>query len=378
MKAPSVLLVCSGLDHAQRGFETFARECFEALRHRDGLEIALVKGSGARVPGESVVPTLTRDARLARALAARRGVEPFIVEHVAFATALIPLLAARRPDVVFFSEWHVGRVLAAWRRLSRQRFALVLSNGALAPGGYRDLDVVQQLVPGAIEWTVERGEPARGQTLLPLGFAVEPGFEPPTPHERAALRTRLRLPGDRMVVISAGAIVSQKRIDYLIEEIAAMPEPRPYLLLAGAQQRETPALRALADARLGADGYQIRTVPGREMAGLYRASDAFVLASLWESFGRVLVEALAHGLPCLAHDYPVMRWVLGDQGQTADLRERGAVAAWLGSLSADGDAGAARHRAAYERFSWDRLAPAYVDMLRGAAGRASERRNARA
>ena len=28
---PRVTLVCSGLDHARRGYESFARECFDAL-----------------------------------------------------------------------------------------------------------------------------------------------------------------------------------------------------------------------------------------------------------------------------------------------------------------------------------------------------------
>jgi glycosyltransferase involved in cell wall biosynthesis len=91
------------------------------------------------------------------------------------------------------------------------------------------------------------------------------------------------------------------------------------------------------------------------------------------------VEAQSHGLPCLAHDYPVMSWVLGDEGDTADLQEPGRLAAWLAGLTdADlsDDARRRRHRSAYERFSWTTLADRYVEMLRAAAqerpvGRAS-------
>jgi glycosyltransferase involved in cell wall biosynthesis len=106
------------------------------------------------------------------------------------------------------------------------------------------------------------------------------------------------------------------------------------------------------------------------MADHYRAADAFVLASLWESFGRVLVEAQSHGLPCLAHDYPVMRWVLGDEGDTADLTQPGAVARWLADPEAcdpSEERARARHEAAYRRFSWDILAARYAEMLRGVA-----------
>lgn len=365
-----MLLACPGLDHAHRGFETFARECFEALRDRPDLSIELVKGSGFPAPAEMVVRTVTRRTRAARALARSLSVEPFIVEHVTFAQALVPLLVRRQPNVVYFSEWHVGRVLAAWRRVSRQRFALVFCNGALAPSGYGHLDRVQQLVPGAIEYTLARGEPPDRQQLLPLGVAMEHSLAPLADGERATLRERLRLPADRQIVLSAGAINRQKRIDYLIDEVASMPAPRPYLLLAGQQEADTPAIRRAALERLGPDGHDIRTVPPQAMPDHYRASDSFVLASLWESFGRVLVEAQSHGLPCLGHSYPVIDWVLGGEGDTADLSEPGAVAGWLRGLVAaefSFDARRRRHRSAYARFSWDVLTDRYVAMLRQVA-----------
>src|SRR5213079_648367 len=81
---PTVMLACPGLDHAHRGFETFARECFEALRDRDDLRIELVKGTGARRRGEVAIPTVTRNALLARLVARRWSIEPFIVEHLVF------------------------------------------------------------------------------------------------------------------------------------------------------------------------------------------------------------------------------------------------------------------------------------------------------
>lgn len=365
-----MILACPGLDHAHRGFETFARECFEALRNHPDLRIELVKGTGARAPGETAIPTVTRSTFAARVLGRALSREPFVVEHLTFALALLPILARRRPKVVYFSEWHVGRVLATWRRVSRQRFALVFCNGALAPGDYGHLDRVQQLVPGAIEYTVERGERSAGQELLPLAVAMEPSPTPLDVTERATLRERLGLPPDRQIVLSAGAINLQKRMDYLVEEIAALPQPRPFLLLAGQEEADTPAIRSLASERLGAGGQDIRTVSPDLMADLYRASDVFVLGSLWESFGRVLVEAQSHGLPCLAHDYPVMSWVVGAEGHTADLRERGSVTAWLAGLDADDfseDRRRRRHQSAYERFSWDVLAPRYVALFLDAA-----------
>ena len=364
-----MLLVCSGLDHAQRGFESFARECFDALHGEPALDLTLIKGSGDSGAGERSIPTLTREALLARALARAWGREPFRVEQVSFGVSLIPLIARRRPDVVYFSEWHTGLVLAAFRRLSHRPLRLVLCNGTMAMEGFEHLDVVQQLTPAGLESALAGGDRPERHVLLPLGFAIERSFEPVDDEARSALRTRLGVPLERPVILSVAALNRyHKRLDYLIEEVARLPEPRPFLLLAGQPEAETPEIRALAAERLGADGYEIRTVPHRQVSDLYRASDVFVLASLGEGLPRALIEALGSGLPCLAHDYPVARYATGAYGDLADLSQAGNLTALLTGVlerGPDPDAARGRHRFAYETFSWERLCPQYVRLLQG-------------
>jgi 1,2-diacylglycerol 3-alpha-glucosyltransferase len=364
-----VLLVCSGLEHAHRGFESFARECFDALRGEPELDLALVKGSGPDAPGERSIPTLSRETGLAKAFGRLWGKEPFRVEQVAFGAALLPLIARRRPEAIYFSEWHTGVVLAAHRRLSRQRFRLILCNGTMAVDGFDHLDRVQQLTPIALEDAVSRGDAPARHLLLPLGFDLAPELTPCSPQERIALRQRLGLPRDRPIVLSAAALNRHhKRMDYLIDEVARLQAPRPFLLLAGQPEAETEGLRALAAERLGPDGYTVRTVPYAEVMDLYRASDVFVLASLGEGLPRALIEALGAGLPCLAHDYPVARFALGSHGELGDFSVAGGLAALLADrASRDGRTQPARerHRHAYENFSWDRLRPRYVELLRG-------------
>jgi glycosyltransferase involved in cell wall biosynthesis len=366
MSATRVLLVCSGLEHAHRGFESFARECFEALRDEAELDLFLVKGSGPIRPGERSVPTLTREARLARTLARAWGREPFRVEQIGFGASLLPLISRRRPDVVYFSEWHTGLVLGAYRRVARQRFRLVLCNGTMAVDGFGHLDRVQQLTPAALEAALIRGDDPARHILLPLGFALSPALTPIDPDERAGLRARLRLPADRQVILSVAALNRRhKRLDYLIEEVARLPHPRPFLLLAGQEEAETEGIRALAAERLGHGEHSIRTVPQREVADLYRASDVFVLASLGEGLPRALIEALGWGLPCLAHDYAVARFALGTHGELADLSVPGALAGLLAQVvgrRSHEEAGR-RHHFAYENFSWDRLRSRYVQLL---------------
>lgn len=374
MRPVSVLLACSGLEHAQRGFESFARECFETLRDDPRLDLRLVKGSGPDGNRERSVTSLKRDARLARALGRfwhGRGLE---VEQAAFAFSLQPELLRRRPDVIYLSEWYTGVALNLLRRLNRQSYALVLSNGSMAAEGFEPFDRVHQHTAPALEYVLARGADPAKHILLPVAFKIPESPALPTPDERMALRARLDLPANRKIVISVAALNrSHKRLDYVITEIARLPEPRPFLLLVGQAEPETEGLRALARELLGADGHSMRTVPRSEVDLLLRASDFFVLGSLAEGLPRGLVEAMAQGLPCLAHDYSVAHYALGGHGLLADFTQPGALAGLLeahAELADDPASARARHRFVYESFSWDRLAPRYVDLLCGAVGRA--------
>jgi hypothetical protein len=91
-----VLLACSGLEHAHRGYESFARECFETLRDDPRLDLWLVKGSGADGDRERSVPSLKRDDALVRVLVRVRG-DALKVEQFAFGSASSPRSCAAAP-----------------------------------------------------------------------------------------------------------------------------------------------------------------------------------------------------------------------------------------------------------------------------------------
>jgi glycosyltransferase involved in cell wall biosynthesis len=128
---------------------------------------------------------------------------------------------------------------------------------------------------------------------------------------------------------------------------------------------------AHAEHVLGREGYAARTVAPSEVRDWYRAADVFALTSTTEGFGLVLLEAMAEGLPCIAHDYPTTRFVLGDEGHLADVLAPGAVTAPLSRL--DGrelDEEPRRRRRAWvsDNFSWQALRPRYAELLQRAAG----------
>jgi glycosyltransferase involved in cell wall biosynthesis len=211
--------------------------------------------------------------------------------------------------------------------------------------------------------------------MVPYGINVPNGAPGCDCSERDALRRKLHLPIDRNIVLSVGWIAAQhKRMDYVVNEVAALrsavggqkSELNPYLVLLGAMDKQSDEIISLARERLGEDGFTVRTVPYEEVKDYYQASDVFALASLQEGFGRVFLEALIHGLPVIAHDHPVMRFVLGGEGTLANLSKPGELAKHLEmALGEPGsvEIAARRRESVRSRFSWSVLAQQYRDMF---------------
>jgi 1,2-diacylglycerol 3-alpha-glucosyltransferase len=367
-----VFLVCPGLGHVIRGYETFTRECFEALRHDPNLDLVLYKGAGPASDGDRTAFCLKRNGALAKALgmAFRDG---YYWEQTSFGLSLIPAVVRHKPDVVYFSDGVVGNILWRWRRLTGARFKLLLSNGGpLGPPDFPRWDHVHQVSSVFYEESAQAGRPSETQTLLPYGFNVATTFTPPTIEEKVRIRRELCLPVDRPVILSVGAFnASHKRMDYLIREVAALPAPRPYVIVLGQRDAESPAMEALAREMLGIDGFECRTVAFGEVPQYHRSADVFVLASRKEGFSRAMGEASLAGLRCIAADRGHARFALGDVGTYGDFEIAGTLTRLLSQALARPDDPAEairRHAVQFERLSWDRLAAKYVDMIVRCAG----------
>jgi glycosyltransferase involved in cell wall biosynthesis len=161
-------------------------------------------------------------------------------------------------------------------------------------------------------------------------------------------------------------------MDYTIREIASLPNPRPYLILLGAMEEDSPEIIDEGYRLLSSSGFCARSVEKEEVYDYYRAADIFALASLDEGFGLVYVEAMAHGLPCIVHDYETSQHVVGGLGIYGDLTRKGEMANLIGAIEEHelSEAQAKRrHSSVYERLSWDRLSAEYVEMFERCAGR---------
>lgn len=382
-----VFMPCSGLGHVKRGFESSMQECFDALLQEDSLDVTLFKGGGNSVDKEITLWSLPRKSWMALQLGkifgvlAGKGKEPgkeisndvkkanlgYFVEQLSFCLSFIPYVSRNKPDVIYFRDVNLGSILWYWRNLTKQPYKLLFANGAPIPPPFPRWDHVQQLVPANLQLAVKAGVPLEQQSLVPNGFFIPPHLQLLCVSEREALRRRLKLPEKQPLLLSVAAInKSHKRMDYVIREVASIPEPRPYLLLLGQQDLESSEILQLGNQLLGTAHFQIRTVAQNEVADYYKIADAFVLASLSEGFGRVLVEAMSYGLPCLAHDYEIAHFVVGEEGYFSNFEVTGSLASLIPQAMAEGyeiSKRHLRHRSVYDRFSWEKLRPRYVEMI---------------
>jgi glycosyltransferase involved in cell wall biosynthesis len=114
-------------------------------------------------------------------------------------------------------------------------------------------------------------------------------------HYRDSMRERLSggCPTERLLLY-VGRLSSEKRLGDLRAVLEAIPGTRLALVGDGPQRAELEACFAGLPVHFA--GY----LQGDDLAAAYASADAFVFPSSLESFGLVLLEAMASGLPVIA------------------------------------------------------------------------------
>ena len=326
----------------------------EAPSHAPG-DISHVAGN--RVPGAFNYRLPLNPVRWSRAIDA---LEPDLIEigdafHPAWAAAHV----ANRRGIPLIAFYHSNFPQLAGRRLGRG---------------------VQKFIEWYVKLTYERCEqvlaPSRYMceylhsigvtraTCQPLGVDVDT-FNPQ--RRTRDLAAEFNLPGDTRMLVFAGRFSREKNIPVLVEALRRLGSPYHLLLIGGDQT--------------GREGNVTRIPYCRDnqvLASYIASADAFVHAGTHETFGLVVLEAMACGRPVVAMRAGALPELVDDTaGNLAEPHDDPSIAAAnLADAIAtvydrDLDAlGAAARRHVVANYSWSRA-------LQGLMGRYQMAVNAR-
>lgn len=357
----NVFIVCTGLGHINRGYESFTRECFDALKEATDFKIYLIKGGGKSIGSEIALPNLPRRKKTVQLLAKILPTDAYTIEQATFCISMLPLIITKKPAVIYYSDFTLGTYLWHLRKYLKFKYKLLFSNGAPNGPPFKTEDHVQQLLPVYLEQAIKQGAPAEMQTLLPYGFDIDIEERIGSINKKESIRKRLGFSPEQKIILSVGAINKHhKRMDYLIKEVAKL-KGNYYLIILGQFEAETIGLIEIANRSLPGR-FTITNVPYQDVKDYYIAADYFVLASLNEGFGRVLIEALSYGLPCIVHDYVNAKEVLGKYGNYVDMKEEGELTKYFNTKNTIINQ-ESLVQAAHNLYSWDILKDRYLQMI---------------
>jgi glycosyltransferase involved in cell wall biosynthesis len=279
--------------------------------------------------------------------------------HLHFYPHLARRLRSFAPDVVHIDEepynvatahalWLASRAGArtlwfSWQNLNRdyplpfrliERYSLLNADYAIAGS------------EGAAE--VWRRKAYRGPLAVIPQFGVDPSIFAPSGSSPLNEKSDHRDPANGYIIGYVGRLVSEKGVDVLLDAVAELRDlernqavetgPRPWRLRILGEGGEKEKLKAQARRlELSNNVTFADWLPSLRMPAFYRRLDVLVLPSRsrpnWvEQFGRVLIEAMACGVPVIGSDCGEIPYVIGDAGLIFPEGDASALAAHLARL----------------------------------------------
>ena len=283
------------------------------------------------------------------------ALEPDLIEvGDVFHPAWCAMRSARRRDIPLLAFFHSNFPRLAGRRLGR---VVEHGLGSYLRRVYERVDLV--LAPSRLMCDYLAGLGVHRTALQPLGVDTEI-FSPQ--RRTANLRRQLGLADDTRLLVYAGRFSGEKNIEVLYGALALLGE-RYHLLMIGGEQPGRPAPNITVQA------YRRDSI---ELAETIASCDALVHAGCSETFGLVIIEALACGIPVVgANAGAVPEHVDETVGMLAPPNDTPGMAAAIAALyerdlPALGRAARAR---ALQRYTWSRALQLLLGHYTAVSGR---------
>jgi len=231
----------------------------------------------------------------------------------------------------------------------------IIIRGASGPGWderwnlYLKPDLFVATTPETAAWA-KRTCPWTTVEMLPLAVDVE----------KFSHAKSCKLDLEHPFVLCNAAADSYKRVDFAIKAVAKLPKGSLIHLGEGPQKQE---IIKLGSELLGKKRFLSTSVPYDEVPQYYKAADVVVFPSKQqESFGMVLLEAMAAGKMVVATDTSKTRWILGPAGIFVDPENIEEFSKGIEkALKVKADSKEIQNH--FEKFTWDTVANEYENLF---------------
>jgi len=197
--------------------------------------------------------------------------------------------------VVLTTEHSIGETHIERRKMTRGVQALYLTSEKFSDATIAVSDIVKDRL---VRWGVRPGK----VTVIPNGVDTgELGFDSAA---RGRVRAQFGIAPDTYVIGALGRLDPNKRVDLTMEAAAPMLGERCKILVIG--RGEDQARLEAAAQRLGVTEHVIFGGYQSDTTAMLAAFDLYVAASVQETFGLSVLEALASGLPVLYTTCPAL------------------------------------------------------------------------
>ena len=359
---------------------------FDRVAARDDIELTVVYAARSVVGRDWQVP-IHHEARFLRGL--RLPGAARVVRHdYPITPGIVSALRNSRPDVVVVSGWSTfaSQVALAWCRVHRIPYVLLVEShdrgsragwrravkDAVVPRLVRRASGVLAVGSLARESMLARG--ARPDRVGIFANTIDVGAFAQRAAELASRRSEIReefgLESGDVVVVCLARLVPEKGLDTLIRAVATAGRPVALLLAgSGAERSSLERLARDLDVPVTFAG----DLPWTRIIEAYVASDIFALLSLRETWGVVVNEAAACGLPLVLSDQVGAAPDLlrdGENGLLVAAGDSVAAAAALAAIARD--AGfrrrlGERSRQIIEPWGYESSVASFVEVVNAAA-----------
>jgi glycosyltransferase involved in cell wall biosynthesis len=251
---------------------------------------------------------------------------------------------------VLTTEHSIGETHIERRKMTSRVRGLYLASELFSDATIAVSDIVKDRL---IRW----GVPARKITVIPNGLDTTAlAFDPAA---RQRVREQFGIAPDTYVIGALGRLDPNKRIDLLIEAAQPVLGDRCKILVIGRGEDQA-RIEAAVD-RLGARDHVIFGGFQSDTAAMMASFDLYVAASVQETFGLSVLEAMASGLPVLYTVCPALDGIQTSQarqvaGTAEALRAEIRKAVEDGQLSREFDA------AVFERYGMEAVVGQIDDL----------------